>query len=169
MFDGLLHQSSVRLDLETCVKDEAWCFFFHFLLQDLDHQRRCLEEDNTCLRAEIERLKADARPLTRETRRARGLGVSHGFIYFSYLLEIKSLRNPWSRREGEGRSFIFHRSFSTLELRVFNSVLTLAGGLWARGINGGEALIRRVDVGPHFQPRCHSPGTAWPPHSGETL
>ncbi|GAA6079012.1 uncharacterized [Tachysurus ichikawai] len=43
---------------------------------DLDHQRRRLEEDNKCLKAEIQKLKADTGALTRvarEARRARGL------------------------------------------------------------------------------------------------
>lgn len=48
-------------------------------------------------------------------------------------------------------------------------MLTLTGGLWARGIGGGDALIHRADVRPHFQPWCHSPGAAWPPHSGDPL
>lgn len=66
-------------------------FFLNFLLQDLDHQRRRLEEDNKRLRAEIQQLEADAQTLTRviqEAQRAHGLDVSHRFIFFLISLKI---------------------------------------------------------------------------------
>ncbi|XP_017309146.2 trichohyalin isoform X2 [Ictalurus punctatus] len=48
-------------------------------INDLDHQRRRLEEDNKRLRAEIQQLEADAQTLTRviqEAQRAHGLDVT---------------------------------------------------------------------------------------------
>ncbi|MCJ8745865.1 hypothetical protein PDJAM_G00135330 [Pangasius djambal] len=48
-------------------------------INDLDHQKRRLEEDNKRLRAEIQQLKADTRTLTRviqEAQRAHGLDVT---------------------------------------------------------------------------------------------
>ncbi|KAK2814814.1 hypothetical protein Q7C36_023080 [Tachysurus vachellii] len=48
-------------------------------IKDSDHQRRRLEEDNKCLKAEIQKLKADTGALTRvvrEAQRARGLDVT---------------------------------------------------------------------------------------------
>lgn len=149
------------------------CLFvliIYFLLQDLDRQKRHLEEDNKLLRAEIQKLKADSRTRTRvihEARRAHKPDVSHTFYVF--LVFSFSSIPMLSLLSWGGPSFIFQTSFSALELRIFNSVFTLTGGLWAWGINRGEALICRAGVGPHFQPRCHSPGSAWPPHSEETL
>ncbi|XP_049331896.1 uncharacterized protein LOC111191774 [Astyanax mexicanus] len=45
-------------------------------LHDLDHQRSCLEVDNTCLRADLQELKADTSTLAQVIQRAQH---SHGF------------------------------------------------------------------------------------------
>lgn len=112
--------------------------FFFFLLQDLDHQRRRLEDVTKCPRAE---LKPDARTHargTQQTQHAGGLDVSHPFM-FPHTIPTLHL--------------FFKPHFPPLSSGFLIPSSPLPGGLWARWSRGfdprslgGRGLISSPDA-----------------------
>ncbi len=147
--------------------------------QDLDHQRTCLEEDSSCLRAEIQELKTDIKTPhisdpSRSTHAWPGC-ESHAYIPLPRSLAHSLTRSlsifSLTPKSWDGPSFIFQNSFSALELRIFNSGFTLTGGLWAWGINGAGlwSSTPAWDSFPALPHWCDSVGSTWPRGSSGPL
>lgn len=133
-------------------------------MTDLNHQWTCLEEDSSCLRAEIQELKTDIRPLTLVIHRAQhmlGLDVSHMPMFPRSLAHLLT-RSPFSPSP-QSHGTVPHSFFKTHFPPLSSRFLILASPwLVAFGHEGstepGFDPARRH--GTHFQ-LCHTDATQW--------